>query len=276
MLRYDEWDKISDGRKYSSEDMVAAGTHGCNGCSKCCESDMGSTIVLTPYDIFNLTSASGMSFDEMLTGFYIEISMIDGIALPHLKMDSGCKFLKDGRCEVHQHRPGICRLFPLGRIYEDKGFSYFLQINECPVPDKEEVRVKDWLGIEDLEKNTAFINKWHKFIKYEKKKVSEIRERAFNLSERIKEMDDKNLEVFVEVTSDRELFETFADSEKSPGQIISEYRKHKSESVLAEAEEDVKRVMKNVLAFLYLDKYDVNQDFYEQFDNRLRKCLKSI
>ena len=41
-----------------------------------------------------------------------------------------CYFLnEEGRCSIHSFRPGICRLFPLGRFYEEEGFRYFLQIH---------------------------------------------------------------------------------------------------------------------------------------------------
>ena len=276
MLRYEEFDKISDGRKYTADDMVAAGTKGCQGCSKCCESDMGKTIVLTPYDIYNLTLALDMTFDEMLTEFLIELSMIDGVVLPHLKMDEGCKLLKDGRCQIHKYRPGICRLFPLGRIYEDKSFSYFLQVNECKVKDRTDVKVRDWIDIPDLEQNTSFINKWHRFLGFEKKKVASIREMSENLAKRVMEMSDPELETFVEVTKDQNLYDTFVDSEKNPKDIIDEYRKSKAELIRQQAETSVKGVMKTVLAYLYLDKYNVTLSFYDQFDERLKKCIAEL
>ena len=74
MLRYDDLNEISDGRLYSENDMVKADTHGCNGCSKCCESDMGNSIVLDPYDIYNLTKGTGRSFDDLLVAFLVELS----------------------------------------------------------------------------------------------------------------------------------------------------------------------------------------------------------
>ena len=175
MLRYEELSEISDGKLYAADDVVPTGTRGCNGCSKCCESDMGQSIELTPFDIYQMCRATGKSFDELLTSFLVEISMIDGIALPNLQMDKGCGFLKDGRCTIHASRPVICRLFPLGRVYNEKGFDYFLQVHECPVPDKDEVVVSDWLGLTDLEANTVFTNKWHRFLIFERKKVAEIR-----------------------------------------------------------------------------------------------------
>ena len=76
-----------------------------------------------------------------------------------------CSFLNtEGRCSIHTFRPGICRLFPLGRIYEETGFKYFLQIHECPKTDKTKIKVKKWLGISDIKSYEKYIWDWHTFI----------------------------------------------------------------------------------------------------------------
>ena len=71
----------------------------------------------------------------------IELNVVDGIILPNLKMagaEDGCGFLtEEGRCGIHPFRPGICRLFPLGRYYEENGFRYFLQVHECQKENRE-------------------------------------------------------------------------------------------------------------------------------------------
>ena len=215
MLRYEDLDKISDGRLYHIDDKVKVGTNGCAGCSKCCESDMGNTIVLTPYDIFSMTRGSGKTFDELLTNFYIELSMVDGLVLPNLKMDKGCQFLKDGRCSIHSFRPGICRLFPLGRIYNEKGFDYILQTGECPVKDKSEVTVREWLGI-DITRNDAFINKWHRFLIFERKKVSLIREMAEHEAKRILDISESDLETYAGIIKETDVLEQITKLPQSP------------------------------------------------------------
>ena len=48
-------DEISDGKLYDANDMVKVGCSDCAGCSACCHG-MGETIVLDPYDIWQLTS----------------------------------------------------------------------------------------------------------------------------------------------------------------------------------------------------------------------------
>src|SRR5699024_4704674 len=91
--------------------------------------------------------------------------IVDGMILPNIKMDAkqdACPFLnEEGRCSVHAFRPGICRLFPLGRYYEDGGFRYFIQIHECRKKDRGKVKIKKWLCITDLKSYETYIIAWH-------------------------------------------------------------------------------------------------------------------
>lgn len=57
--------EISDGRLYSSSDMVKADCGDCKGCSACCQG-MGSSILLDPYDIYRLSTGTGLTFEDLL------------------------------------------------------------------------------------------------------------------------------------------------------------------------------------------------------------------
>lgn len=166
MKREIDINKISDGKLYGPNDMVKADCGDCKGCSACCQG-MGESIVLDPYDVFRLTTGLQVSFEELL-GDKVELNVFDGMILPHLKMageQETCAFLDgNGRCSVHSIRPGICRLFPLGRFYENGSFKYFLQIYECKNQNRTKVKVKKWIDTPDLKKNDEFILLWHDFI----------------------------------------------------------------------------------------------------------------
>ena len=166
MKRNVSLEEISDGRLYTSNDMVKADCGDCAGCSACCHG-MGESIILDPMDIYRLTSNLEMSFEALMVQ-YIELNVVDGIILPNLKMsgqEEACGFLNEkGRCSIHSHRPGICRLFPLGRFYEDGGFKYFLQVHECKKKDRTKVKVKKWIDTPDLKKYEWFVNDWHYFL----------------------------------------------------------------------------------------------------------------
>ena len=55
----------------------------------------------------------------------------------------------------------ICRLFPLGRYYENGGFSYFLQTGECAKENRSKIKVSKWIDTPDLTRNQQFTLQWH-------------------------------------------------------------------------------------------------------------------
>lgn len=164
MKRYIHMDDISDGKLYTSSDLVRA--H-CMGCGSCCRG-MGTSIILDPLDMFRLTGHLNCTFEAMMQDA-IELNVVDGLILPNLKMKADgdcCAFLdSENRCRVHGVRPGICRLFPLGRYYENRSFRYFLQIYECKNSHAGKVKVKKWLEEANLAEQEAFISRWHYFLK---------------------------------------------------------------------------------------------------------------
>ena len=166
MKRMIDLSQVSDGRLYSSGDMVKADCRNCEGCSDCCRG-MGASIILDPIDVWRFQTGIKRDFRSLLEK-EAELGMADGLILPNLKMDPGtdaCMFLDEkGRCSVHAFRPGLCRLFPLGRYYQENGFSYFLQIHECGKKDRGKIKIKKWLQIPNLKAYEAYILAWHDFL----------------------------------------------------------------------------------------------------------------
>lgn len=166
MKRYCSLEDISDGKLYGTEDLVEASCNGCKGAAVCCHG-MGSSIILDPYDIYRLSADLGKSFEELLTD-KIELHVVDGIILPNLRMigeEERCAFLdQNGKCGIHASRPGICRIFPLGRYYDKHDFYFFLQQNECNHSSRTKVRVDKWIDTSDFEENKKFLLDWHYFL----------------------------------------------------------------------------------------------------------------
>jgi Fe-S-cluster containining protein len=165
MIRNIGLEDISDGRLYSENDLVRTDTNNCSGCKKICCIGMGKTIVLDPYDC----SGTGKAF-EALVNDNIELNVVDGCILPNIKMQdktNACSFLNtDNMCSIHGYRPGICRMFPLGRYWEDdEHFHYILQKGECNKDNLTKIKVKKWLGISDTERYNDYIIRWHKYLK---------------------------------------------------------------------------------------------------------------
>ena len=207
--------EISDGRLYGNNDMVKADCHGCKGCSRCCRG-MGNSIILDPYDIYRLQQGLGENLAALLTADKVELGVVDGMILPNLKMvgpEEACAFLnEEGRCSIHSCRPGICRLFPLGRYYEDGDFKYFLQTGECTDTNRSKVKVSKWIDTQDLARNHEFICKWHYFLN--------------ELEEMVGDLEDMELG---------------------------------------------KRLNMLMLQMFYLTPYDVEGDFYKQFEGRMEQ-----
>lgn len=167
MRRKVDMKDISDGNLYTSNDMVKADCGDCAGCHACC-CNMGQSIILDPLDVMRISQGLQMTFEELLVE-KIELNVVDGVILPNLKMQSErncCAFLnEEGRCSIHPFRPGICRLFPLGRYYENQSFKYFLQIHECKKENRTKVKVKKWIDTPNLKQYENYINLWHYFLK---------------------------------------------------------------------------------------------------------------
>ena len=172
-------DEISDGKIYGLNDMVRAACNDCAGCSSCCE-DMGDSIILDPLDIYELTENLACSFENLLKKG-IGLTVADGMILPNLKMteENVCPFLnQEKRCSIHVFRPGIRRVFPLGRSYKDDHLVYFLQLDGCVKANRSKVKVSKWLDTPELKKNQKYLIDWHAF----RKKIERI----------LLEMEDEN------------------------------------------------------------------------------------
>lgn len=97
---------------------------------RCCTT--GHPLVLNPFEIGRISRVTGLSF-ETLYEDYFETTRdpVTGMPLMTINREKGCRFLKDRSCTVYTARPLVCRLFPLGKFY-DEGFRYvLLSKNPC-------------------------------------------------------------------------------------------------------------------------------------------------
>ena len=165
MQRELDADLIRPGKLLSSSDLARLDTHNCADCCACCRM-RGSEIVLDAWDAALLKQGLNYSFEGLLSRNMITLSVIDGVVLPCLPVkeeaDECLYLMKNGRCEIYDFRPGICRMFPLGRIYHPDGsFSYFLQEGECEKPGGAKIRISAWLGYENVKEYERVIRNYH-------------------------------------------------------------------------------------------------------------------
>ncbi len=181
MKRNIDLSEISDGKLYSVNDMARLGCQDCAGCSSCCKG-MGNSIILDPYDVYRIIEKTNIGFEGLLNA-HIELNVVDGIILPNLKLtgvNEACTFLNsEGRCSIHDSRPGICRLFPLGRYYENGDYKYFLQVNECRKQNRTKIKIEKWVDTLGYPRYKEFILEWHYFLNGVEELIGQANDEAF-------------------------------------------------------------------------------------------------
>lgn len=180
MSREGSLEEISDGRLYRSNDMVKIDCHDCKGCSECCHG-LCDLIILDPYDIFQLEVSEQQTFEELMQD-KIALNIVEGLILPNLRPVPGtdhCAFLNEqGMCRIHGYRPGICRLYPLGRYYENYRLHYILQVGECERDGRTKIKIEKWLGIPQLLRYEQYILRYHDFLKELREQLDDMTEDA--------------------------------------------------------------------------------------------------
>ena len=143
---------LNPNEKETSHEKTERPHFECTKCGACCR-DESLLVTVTGSDIVRITSALGLSSNEILKAidFYI---LSDGITTPIgleqipsvetergsayialKKMDNGdCIFLKDDLCMIHPVRPVVCKSFPFTFNDSDKEWSWGLSAKReiCP------------------------------------------------------------------------------------------------------------------------------------------------
>lgn len=139
----------------------------CTQCGKCCINR--EDIILTPKDLFRISKLLKI---EPLETFrkYCEtyIGSNSGIPIVRLKprgMIKRCPFLENLKCRIHEAKPSVCALFPLGRIAEmDKKkktlkMRYIFTKPGCG-DNSEEHTAREWLKSFHIPLEDKFFVEW--------------------------------------------------------------------------------------------------------------------
>lgn len=130
----------------------------CNQCGRCCINQ--DTIILNPVDIFNIAKKKGMTTLEVVEAYTeVYIGPSSRIPIVHLLPNGpngACPLLENGLCSVHDCKPLVCALFPLGRVaitrkdeqpHERQEPLVKYSFNGCPFGSGEDVNtVRSWLA----------------------------------------------------------------------------------------------------------------------------------
>jgi len=152
----------ADAAVLSGSDLLqlACGSGGCS--ANCCTKS--APIVLNPYEIALICSASGMSYEDLLD--IVDTDRAKGFPLVMLPRDPSCHFWSSQGCRIYRARPLACRLYPLGRVF-DQGQSHIVQpeLNICtglaPSPAG---TVGDYLASQDVEMQIRMADQWIEFV----------------------------------------------------------------------------------------------------------------
>lgn len=99
-------------------------SYACGRCSRCC---YHKGISLDPYEILRLARHQGLS----TTAFIRRFTDTAGTQLKQ-RADGACVFLGPQGCSVHEARPLVCRIYPLGRHISPQDEETFSELEPHP------------------------------------------------------------------------------------------------------------------------------------------------
>ncbi len=140
--------------------QLSCGPVGCP--ATCCKN--GPHIVLNPYEISLICAATGLSYEDFLD--IVETDRVNGFPLIMLPRDPVCHFWTGTGCRVYSARPLACRLFPLGRVFDD-GRSHIVLPgrNVCAgLAASPHCTLADYLREQDTHTQIEMADRWIEFV----------------------------------------------------------------------------------------------------------------
>lgn len=133
----------------------------CKKCGFCCNF----AIILYPFDIMNICRHLNIKTKEFLEKYAVIVPDENKIMRCVLKKAPKCLFNKDNLCTIYNARPVRCRLFPIGRYFEDNKVEYLLPRNRCiGFNSNKKQSVKEWVNDQDASQFDDMANEWSNFI----------------------------------------------------------------------------------------------------------------
>lgn len=150
----------------------------CRRCGKCCIHQ--DTIIFNARDIYNIAKKKGMTMQGVVEA-YTETYIGGNSRIPIVHLLSNgprgaCPLLTaDGRCSVHDCKPTVCALFPLGRVAINSNNGQPLQEGEMPKiryilndhscgSAKRVNTVRSWLARFGIPEHDEFYLLWNKVL----------------------------------------------------------------------------------------------------------------
>lgn len=142
----------------------------CKMCGKCCR-NRNEPILITGADIYRIARALGTTMMNVVAtktvGYIGDTSHAPVLVLKE-RMDGSCSFLRKGRCMVHQDKPAVCALFPLGRYSDlrDGSLHYFMNPRSCQTgkSDGKVWTLQEWLNEFNICETEKLTVAWNRLI----------------------------------------------------------------------------------------------------------------
>ena len=138
----------------------------CNRCGKCCY--WRDDIMVSPSDVFRASKVLEMQ-PLVFVSKYCEVFLGGQSRIPLVRVksdakDGHCVLLKNKQCSVHQGKPVVCAIYPLGRYIDvtdpkdDLKVGYLNQGHNCGCSESHTVR--EWILSFGLEKEDEIFKQW--------------------------------------------------------------------------------------------------------------------
>ncbi|BFK89648.1 YkgJ family cysteine cluster protein [Blautia coccoides] len=92
----------------------------CTQCGKCCFNRNKEAILITGKDIFNISKSQGLTPEETVKKYGLASigrdSRLPIVRLKTVGLLQQCVLLKDNKCSIHDSKPVVCAMFPIGRM----------------------------------------------------------------------------------------------------------------------------------------------------------------
>jgi Fe-S-cluster containining protein len=152
----------ADARVLGESDPIrlSCGISGCD--SNCCTKS--APIILNPYEISLICREIGMSYEDLLD--IVDTERAKGFPLVMLPRDPSCYFWTGRGCRIYNARPLACRLYPLGRVFE-QGRSHIVlpELNVCAgLSSSSGTTVSDYLDDQDTAVLITMADRWIEFV----------------------------------------------------------------------------------------------------------------
>lgn len=158
----------------------------CRECGKCCKNR--EDIMFTSRDLFRISKHLGKTPGDIIKEYcdcYIgHDSRFPIVRLQPRGVNNACPFLIGKRCKIHECKPVVCALFPVGRIVAIKNMpkdgeepeysaGYILQPVECGSMKKTNT-VRQWLEKFGIPVDDEFYSKWNANMMHISKIINEL------------------------------------------------------------------------------------------------------